>query len=72
MSSCVMGKSSDLNKVVGSDIRVDGLRGLRIANMSVCSILTSNHTQISVHLIGEMCVELLQNNISFTAPTARL
>jgi choline dehydrogenase-like flavoprotein len=41
-----MVKSGDRNRVVGKDFRVEGLKGLRIADMSVCPILTSNHTQI--------------------------
>lgn len=59
MSTCVMGKSSESNKVVRTDFRVEGLEGLRIADMSVCPILTSNHTQINAYLIGERCAELV-------------
>ena len=59
MSTCVMGKTGDRNRVVGRDFRVEGLKGLRIADMSVCPILTSNHTQINAYLIGERCAELI-------------
>lgn len=59
MSTCIMGRPSDRNKVVGPNFQVDGLKGLRIADMSVCPILTSNHTQINAYLIGERCAELV-------------
>lgn len=59
MSTCVMGKDGDQNCVVGSDFRVKGVKGLRVADMSVCPILTSNHTQVNAYLIGERCAELV-------------
>ncbi|KAH6665144.1 glucose-methanol-choline oxidoreductase [Halenospora varia] len=59
MSTCVMGRKEETNKVVGTNFRVDGLQGLRVADMSVCPILTSNHTQINAYLIGERCAELI-------------
>ncbi|KAH8648357.1 putative glucose dehydrogenase [Tricladium varicosporioides] len=59
MSTCVMGSEKETNKVVGADFIVDGLQGLRVADMSVCPILTSNHTQINAYLIGERCAELV-------------
>lgn len=61
MSTCVMGRKEEMNKVVRTDFRVVGLQGLRIADMSVCPILTSNHTQINAYLIGERCAELILN-----------
>jgi choline dehydrogenase-like flavoprotein len=59
MSTCVMGKKEDSNKVVGTDFRVTRIDKLRIADMSVCPILTTNHTQVNAYLIGERCAEIL-------------
>ena len=67
MSTCVMGKLSDRNKVVGNALRVEGVRHLRSADMSVCPILTSNYTQINAYLIGERCVEFILSSMSATA-----
>ena len=59
MSTCVMGASTEPNRVVGPDFQVQGIQGLRIADMSVCPILTSNHTQVNAYLIGERCAEMI-------------
>lgn len=66
MSTCIMGKSEDSNKVVTSDFRVQGVEGLRIADMSVCPILTSNHTQINAYLIGERCSMLILQDLELS------
>lgn len=59
MSTCVMGKDEEGNKVVSKDFKVVGLEGLRVADMSVCPILTCNHTQVNAYLIGEGCADLV-------------
>ncbi|RDW95046.1 hypothetical protein BP5796_00809 [Coleophoma crateriformis] len=64
MSTCVMGKEGETNRVVGKDFKVDGIKGLRIADMSVCPILTSNHTQVNAYLIGERCAEFVLKDSS--------
>ena len=58
MGSCVMGKMGS-ERVVDKDFRVLGTQGLRVADMSVCPILTCNHTQINAYLIGIRCADLL-------------
>lgn len=70
MSTCVMGKFEDPNKVVGTDFKVVGLKGLRVADMSVCPILTSNHTQVNAYLIGERCAGLVIEEHSCRVPIA--
>ena len=59
MSTCIMGAEVEKNRVVGSDFKVVGLQGLRIADMSTCPILTTNHTQVSEHR-RQSCQELMQ------------
>lgn len=58
MGSCVMGSEANRDRVVDADFRVVGLEGLRIADMSVCPILTNNHTQINAYLIAERCAQV--------------
>ena len=63
MSACIMGAKTDPKRVVNSDFRVEGLSNLRIADMSVCPILTTNHTQINAYLIAERCAEVIVNEM---------
>ncbi|EXJ57392.1 hypothetical protein A1O7_07739 [Cladophialophora yegresii CBS 114405] len=55
MGTCKMGSDSDPDAVVDTDFRVIGVQGLRVADLSVCPILTCNHTQINAYLVGERC-----------------
>ncbi|PIG86446.1 hypothetical protein AARAC_006468 [Aspergillus arachidicola] len=55
VSTCRMGKASDPDAVVDSRFRVKGMKNLRVADLSVCPILTCNHTQINAYLIGLRC-----------------
>jgi choline dehydrogenase-like flavoprotein len=48
MSTCIMGTEGEENKVVGSDFKVVRMRSLRVADMSTCPILTTNHTQVKI------------------------
>lgn len=59
MGTCKMGKSNDFERVVDADFGVIGIQGLRVADLSVCPILTCNHTQINAYLIGEMSARRL-------------
>lgn len=59
MGTCVMGAPGDTNRVVNNDFRVVGCSGLRVADMSVCPILTCNHTQVNAYLIAIRCADLV-------------
>lgn len=59
MSSCMMGREGDEDRVVDSQFKVVGLEGLRVADMAVCPILTNNHTQINAYLIAERCAQVM-------------
>ncbi|KAJ5292832.1 uncharacterized protein N7443_008785 [Penicillium atrosanguineum] len=52
VSTCRMGKISDPEAVVDFRFQVKGMENLRVADLSVCPILTCNHTQINAYLIG--------------------
>ena len=52
MSTLVMGKEG--GGAVDSEFRLRETEGLRIVDLSVCPILTNNHTQVNVYVIGEV------------------
>ncbi|KAH8802597.1 hypothetical protein F5884DRAFT_823763 [Xylogone sp. PMI_703] len=63
--TAAMGKPGDSNACVDKDFRLYGIGRLRVADMSVCPILTkvltspSNHTQSTAYLIGQIASEKL-------------
>ncbi|KAJ5496519.1 glucose-methanol-choline oxidoreductase [Penicillium fimorum] len=57
VGTCRMGKASDPEAVVNSRFQVKGMQNLRVADLSVCPILTCNHTQINAYLIGLRCAK---------------
>ncbi|OQE45057.1 hypothetical protein PENCOP_c002G07232 [Penicillium coprophilum] len=57
VGTCRMGKLSDPEAVVNCQFQVKGMRNLRVADLSVCPILTCNHTQINAYLIGLRCAK---------------
>ena len=59
MGSCVMGSQNTEERVVDTTFQVVGLEGLRVADMSVCPVLTNNHTQINAYLIAERCAQAI-------------
>lgn len=59
VGTCRMGTDPDPSNVVDTDFNVKGVEGLKVADLSVCPILTCNHTQINAYLIGARCAESL-------------
>ncbi|KAL2796955.1 GMC oxidoreductase-domain-containing protein [Aspergillus keveii] len=55
--SVKMGGSADELACVDRQFRVFGLQYLRVADMSVCPVLLSNHPQSTAYLIGSMAVQ---------------
>lgn len=58
--TCAMGKSSDVNVVVDEELRVKGVRGLRVADCSIMPTLHSGHTQMPAYGIGEKAADLIK------------
>jgi choline dehydrogenase-like flavoprotein len=54
-----MGPESDEMSVVDTSFRVHGLKGLRVADMSVTPFAPNAHTMAPAYQIGEMCAERL-------------
>ncbi|KAF2496532.1 glucose-methanol-choline oxidoreductase [Lophium mytilinum] len=69
MATCRMGTKHDPLAVVDSEFHVVGVEGLRLADLSVCPVLTCNHTQINAYLIGEKCAKILLGMHSFRLET---
>ncbi|KAK4941999.1 hypothetical protein LTR10_018180 [Elasticomyces elasticus] len=59
LGTCRMGPSTKAGTVVDQYFKPIGTQGLRVADLSVCPILTSNHTQINVYLIGKRCADAI-------------
>jgi len=55
--TCKMGKDDDGKAVVCKDFKVKGVKGLRVADVSICPVLPNNHTQSTAYLIGETLAE---------------
>ena len=49
----------DANAVVGADLKVHGLDGLRIADASIMPTLTSGNTNAPSIMIGEKCSDMV-------------
>ncbi len=54
-----MGSPTDPGAVVDPELRVRGVKGLRVADASVIPSLISGHTIAPSVLIGERCTELI-------------
>jgi choline dehydrogenase-like flavoprotein len=52
MSTLVMGK--DYTSAVDKDFKLRGVEGVRVVDLSVCPLLTNNHTQVNAYVIGEV------------------
>jgi choline dehydrogenase-like flavoprotein len=55
----MMGKTDDGKACVDSRFRVFGVEGLRVADLSVCPLTTSNHTQATAYLVGQKAADKL-------------
>ncbi|KAL6710344.1 hypothetical protein ACN47E_009290 [Coniothyrium glycines] len=54
-----MGRKDDPTACVDSEFRVLGIKGLRVADLSVAPLTTNNHTQATAYLIGQKAAEQL-------------
>ncbi|QKV94438.1 GMC family oxidoreductase N-terminal domain-containing protein [Streptomyces sp. NA02950] len=57
--TCRMGATTDELAVVGPDLRIRGLDGVRIADASVFPTMPAVNPMIGVLMVGEKCAELL-------------
>ncbi|WP_395297715.1 GMC family oxidoreductase [Kitasatospora hibisci] len=64
--TCRMGATTDELAVVGPDLRIRGLRGIRIADASVFPTMTAVNPMIGVLMVGEKCADLLTGSVPRT------
>jgi len=60
VGTCRMGPAGDAQSVVGPDLRVHGVDGLRVADASIMPRITTGNTNAPTIMIGEKCAELLR------------
>jgi len=58
--TCKMGPSSDPEAVVNSELKVYGVKGLRVADASIMPYIVSGNTNAPVIMIGEKCSDLIK------------
>lgn len=59
--TCKMSSTDDPMGVLDSDLRVRGVRGLRVADTSVMPLLNQGHTQMPAYMIGEKAADLIKD-----------
>ncbi|KAF1923845.1 GMC oxidoreductase [Didymella exigua CBS 183.55] len=57
--SVMMGKEGEKGVCVDKDYKVLGVKGLRVADLSVCPLTTNNHTQPTAYLVGYKAAQRL-------------
>lgn len=55
-----MGKITDESTVVDEELRVKGVKGLRVADVSIMPVLHGGHTQMPAYGIGEKAADLIK------------
>ena len=61
VGSCRMGPSDDPMAVVGPDLRVHGIDGLRVVDASIMPRVTAGNTHAPVAMIGERAADIIRS-----------
>lgn len=62
VGSCKMGPAGDPCAVVGADLRIHGLQGIRVVDASVMPSVTSSNTCAATIMIGEKAADMILND----------
>jgi choline dehydrogenase-like flavoprotein len=57
--TCRMGPASDRDAVVGADLRVHGIDGVRVADASIMPVIVNAPTHAACVMIGEKCASII-------------
>ncbi|EHK98402.1 putative Choline dehydrogenase [Glarea lozoyensis 74030] len=58
--TCKMGPADDPMAVLDHELRVRGVKGLRVADTSIMPLLNQGHTQMPAYAIGEKAADLIR------------
>jgi choline dehydrogenase len=61
MGTCRMGPATDPSTVVDDELRVHGMKGLRIADASIMPMMPSSNTNAPTIMIGEKAADMIRN-----------
>jgi len=61
VGTCKMGPASDPLAVVGADLRIHGMRGIRVIDASIMPAVTSSNTCAATIMIGEKAADFIVN-----------
>ena len=67
-----MGSPHDPLAVLDERLRVRGVEGLRVADVSVMPLLNQGHTQLPAYAIGEKCASMIKQDWSQQSKRARI
>jgi choline dehydrogenase len=59
LGGCKIGAIDDPTTVVGPDLKVKGIDGLRVADGAIFPALTTVNPVVGVLMIGEKCADLI-------------
>lgn len=65
VGTCKMGPRSDTMAVVDAELRVHGVRGLRVIDASIMPFITSGNTNAPTTMIAEKGAELIKRDCSY-------
>ena len=57
-----MGSATDPTTVVNYELKVHGMKGLRVADTSIIPFPTTSHTNAMAIMIGEKASDLIKND----------
>ncbi|XP_075222636.1 glucose dehydrogenase [FAD, quinone]-like [Lycorma delicatula] len=69
--TCKMGPPTDPDAVVDPELRVYGIKGLRVVDASIMPVIPAGHTNAIVFMIGEKASDLIKNSWLNTVDSRR-